>query len=737
MKRIVVLGGGYGGILTAKHLEKKLRKENVRITLIDKNPYHTMLTELHEVAAGRVHEDSIKIYFDQVFAGRKIDFVMDEIKNVDFENQNLVSDKGSYPYDYLVVGTGCKPTFFGKNEYKEHVFTLWSLEDSVILHEHIVEQFRKAAKEQNADVRKELLSFVVVGAGFTGVEMAGELGEYVPELCRLYHVDRSEVSIKLLDMAPRVLPIFPEGLSQNALKKLNNLGVECLTGKPCGNVTENSISFGETVIKSQTIVWVTGVEGSEFMDNVSLEKQGRGRIACNQYLQSKSHNNVYAVGDNIFYIPEGEDKPVPQMVENAETSSKLVAHNIIADIKGTEKKDYKPAFHGAMVSIGGRKGLAQVGMPNKMFNIKNSFIALFIKHFINIVYFMQVLGYTKIWSYIKHEFFHVPNDRSVVGGLTSRQTPVLWTVPLRIWLGISWFLQGFPKLGHKLVGGWETYCTTSEIPTNKSLLCDNLGYPKPKPEGNTGETGETGNTDGEAAASSEGWSLNDNAQNVVRTDGDAGASGDTGGATPGGETPGGETPTPGAEKDLTGWEGFIDSIVNFFEGFKPTAGYFGQQFNFNAIFDHGQSYAWIGWLFYAIEWVYDIFISVSGWFMDYVIAYIAPLFEVILAVGETGIGVLLILGLFTTIAAFGSLALTIMVIVGSLLSYDGIVLSELVWYLVASIALVSVGGRGQVLALDYYVMPKVHGFLQRIPVIKKWYLYGDRMDFTVPTKIKQ
>lgn len=168
-----------------------------------------MLTELHEAAAGRVSEDSIKIYFDQVFAGRKVDFVLDEVKNIDFNKQKLVANKVEYQYDYLVVGTGCKPTYFGKDEIKDKVFTLWSLEDSVILHEHIVEQFRKETDEL---LRKETLSFVIVGAGFTGVELAGELAEYVPELCRLYNVDKDEVSIRLLDMAPRVLPIFPEKL---------------------------------------------------------------------------------------------------------------------------------------------------------------------------------------------------------------------------------------------------------------------------------------------------------------------------------------------------------------------------------------------------------------------------------------------------------------------------------------------------------------------------------------------
>ncbi len=686
MKRIVVLGGGYGGILTAKHLEKKLRKLDVKITIIDKNPYHTMLTELHEVAAGRVHEDSIKIYFDQVIAGRNIDFEMDEIKNIDFKNQKLVSDNSEYPYDYLVIGTGCKPTFFGHDEYKEHVFTLWSLEDATILHEHILEQFRTAAKTKDEVKRKQLLTFVVVGAGFTGVEMAGELAEYIPELCREYEVNKDEVSIKLLDMAPRVLPTFPEKLSNNAVKKLAKLGVESLTGKPCTNVTSESISFGDEVIKSDTIIWTTGVEGSTLIDNLTdVNKQGRGRIVCNKYLQTEEFENVYVVGDNIFYIPEGESRPVPQMVENAEASSKLVAHNIVADIKGTEKEEYDPSFHGAMVSIGARKGLAQVGMPNKMFNIKNSFIALFIKHFINVLYFMQVLGWTKVWSYIKHEFFHTNNNRSVVGGLLSKKTPSIWTVPVRIWLGFMWFLQGLPKVVNKLSGGWDDYCRLNEFPAtfeNNGLICSSLGK----------------------------------TINFVN-------------ATSYANNP--EIPEQLSHEGLKGFDRFLAYINDFFAGFKPTeVTDYGLSYNVFYIFEYYQThFKWIGWLFVAFEWMYNIFMNISEWFMNTIVTWMAPFFEFGLAIGELGVGILLILGLFTVLASTGSLILTMMVIVGSLFSYNGIFLSELFWYLVASVVLLNFGGNGHVLSLDYYVMPKVHGFLQKIPFIKKWYLYGEKVDF--------
>ena len=132
-KQIIVLGGGYGGILAAKNLGKLFKKDDsVEVTLIDKKPYHTMLTELHEVAADRVPEDSIRIEFEKVFAKRKVDFVLDEITDIDFKANTLKSENNTYKYDYLVLGTGCKPTYFGIPGAEEYTKKLWSYEDAVV-----------------------------------------------------------------------------------------------------------------------------------------------------------------------------------------------------------------------------------------------------------------------------------------------------------------------------------------------------------------------------------------------------------------------------------------------------------------------------------------------------------------------------------------------------------------------------------------------------------------------------
>ena len=446
-KRIAILGGGYGGILTAKKLAKKFKKdENVEITLIDQNPYHTLLTELHEVAAGRVTEESIRIDLKKIFAKRKVEVVLDEITDLDFKNNVLKSKNNSYEYDYLVIGAGSKPTYFGIKGAQEYCHKLWSYEDAVNLKEHILQMFRKAVKEPNKAERQKLLTFIVVGGGFTGVEMMGELGEWKERLCKEFYIGEEEVTLYLVDDLPKILPTFPDKLIAKAKKRLNKLGVKVLTNAGVTEVTKDCATIRNNgTINTYTVIWTAGVEGSDIVGKMDIAQKGRKRIVTDDKLQSLDYKNVYIVGDNIFFIPEGEERPVPQMVENAEASADLIAHNVYSDIKGAEKKSYKPTFHGAMVCIGGKYGLASIGSGKKFYSL-SGFFALFVKHFINIVYFIQVAGFNKCFSYLLHEFFHVKDNRSLVGGYFSKSSPNFWLVVLRMFVGYKWLSEGLAKL---------------------------------------------------------------------------------------------------------------------------------------------------------------------------------------------------------------------------------------------------------------------------------------------------
>ncbi|NCB63058.1 MAG: NAD(P)/FAD-dependent oxidoreductase, partial [Clostridia bacterium] len=457
MKNIVIVGAGYAGVLTAKKLAKRLKKrEDVQITIIDKNPFHTMYTELHEVAAQRVDEDSIKIELDKVFAGREVHVVLDTVTSIDFDGKVLEGKVGTYQYDYLVMATGSKPTFFGVPGAEEISYTLWSYDDAVVLREHLQHVFRRAARETDPAERRRLLTFYVVGAGFTGVEMAGELAELVPFMCEKFGIERSEVNMFDVDALSRTVPILPEKLSAKVERRLTKMGVQVILNAGVAGIGKDYIELkqGDKVTRYQagTVIWTAGIESSDIVSEAAhaLQTARRGRIQVDKYLRSVDKPNVYVAGDNIMYIPEGEKDPVPQMVENCEQSAELIAHNLLTEVIGKgELEEYRPKFHGVMVSVGGRYGVARVGTSKHQVNLP-SFLAMFTKHFINVVYFIQVLGWNKVVNYLKHEFFTIRNRRSFVGGHFSNRTPSFLLVPLRVWLGAVWLFEGVMKVAE----GW-------------------------------------------------------------------------------------------------------------------------------------------------------------------------------------------------------------------------------------------------------------------------------------------
>ena len=456
-KKIVILGAGYAGILIAKKIEKKLKKKmminDVKITIIDKNPFHTMLTELHEVAAWRVNEESVRLDIKKIFTGRKVNVVQDTIVETDYKNNTLIGNSGQYEYDYLVMATGCKTNYWGVEGAKEHSFPLWSYQDATQLRDHLMRMFREASIEPNLDRKKELLTFFVIGGGFTGVEMAGELAEFAPIMCRRFKINPSLISINLVDLLPGPMPFLPKKATDRAVKRLQKMNVNLLFNTNVIDVKKDGLQYKQgdkiTYEKSQTVIWVAGTEGSDIAVNsqeLGIAPKSRGRIQTDKYLRSIKHPNVYIAGDNIFYIPEGEESPVPQMVENCEACSPVIAKNIVEELSGSQPtNEYKPTFHGAMVCIGGRYGVAEVGVPGKMF-VLPSFFAMFVKHFINIIYFLQALGWNKVFSYMKMQFFTIRNQRSFVGGHFSNRTPVFWLVPLRIFAGAYLLYMGYRRI---------------------------------------------------------------------------------------------------------------------------------------------------------------------------------------------------------------------------------------------------------------------------------------------------
>jgi NADH:ubiquinone reductase (H+-translocating) len=467
-KKIVILGAGYAGVLTAKKLARRFRKrDDIQITIIDKNRYHTMLTELHEVAGNRVDEDSIRISLKRIFAGRRVEVITDRITAIDYDRQVLTGNSGEYAYDYLVLATGSQPAFYDLPGVQEHTYKLWNYTDAIRLRSHIVDIFGRALNENDPEVRRKLLNIYICGAGFTGVEIAGELAEWIPQLCQEFEIGRDQVKLVEVDMLERVVPALSEKLSAKALRRLQKIGVEVHLETTILSVGADKIVYkknGEIIEdETSTIIWTAGTECSDIAKcSIQLKQIGRGRIQTDPYLRAEGRSNVFVAGDNMFYIPAGESKPVPQMVENCEHSASTIARNLTVSLTGKGGMEtYQPKFHGVMVSIGGRYGLAYVGTAHRKFPLP-SFLAMLVKHLINIVYFIQVLGWNKVVSYLKHEFFTIRHSRSILGGHFSNRTPSFMLVPLRVFLGAFWVWEGIKKIQEgwlqspKLVGFFQS-----------------------------------------------------------------------------------------------------------------------------------------------------------------------------------------------------------------------------------------------------------------------------------------
>lgn len=447
---IVILGAGYAGVHAAKKLARKYKKnDNIQITLIDKNPYHTLMTELHEVAGGRVPEESVKVDLHKIFHRTKVNVVVDCIESVDMDKQQVKTTFGAYEYDYLLMGMGSEQAYFGIPGVKEHSFGLWSLDEALAIKEQIIHNFKKASLERDAKVRKELLTFVVAGAGFTGVEMAGELLEWKHTLAEKYHVDVNEVTVMVVEAAGRILSMLDEKQAMKTEKYLAKHDVALLKNAPIVEVTPDSLKLKDgKVIKTHTLIWTCGVQGVEDMTKYDLELTRNQRAKANKYMQAEGKENVYVIGDCAF-VEEEPGKVNPQIVEAAEQTAVTAVKNVINSIEGKQERvEFKSNYHGFMVSIGGRYGVANL-MGMKL----SGFFAMVMKHLINMVYLFGVLNVHSVYHYLQHEFFGMKQTRNIMRGHLSSKGNRLWLVPLRLYIGVLWLIEGLKKLVGD--GTWE------------------------------------------------------------------------------------------------------------------------------------------------------------------------------------------------------------------------------------------------------------------------------------------
>lgn len=411
MTNVVVVGAGFAGVLTAKYLEQKLGKEkDVCITLIDKNDYHTMRTEIHAAATSRGKSTNIIYPLADIYKGKNVNLVKDTVSKIDFGAKKVIGTDGCYEYDYLVLSAGSQPAYFGIPGAKENTLPFWTFDDALDIKTKLSETFENAAKLADADERKAALSFYVVGAGLTGVELAGELAEVIPLLCEKYSVDKNDTSVTVLDAAARAIPNLPAHRGNTATKILTEMGCEMIFNAKVKEVKPDAIVYevnGTEVCKPKGMaVWSAGITANDVTLEAAkeLKSERGGRIVDNYYLESVTDPSVYVCGDNMYYVPKGKKGTVPQMVENCEQASKIVANNIANKITGEGKqKTYKPSLHGCMVSLGAKKGLTYFILGPLAIPLPSLPTQIF-KRAINIVYLAPVIGFSKLPTLINREY---------------------------------------------------------------------------------------------------------------------------------------------------------------------------------------------------------------------------------------------------------------------------------------------------------------------------------------------
>lgn len=368
---IVILGAGYGGMITATRLSKLLGHNEANITLVNKHDYHYQTTWLHEPAAGTLSPERTRMPIASVLDLNKIKFVQDIVVEIKAADKKVVLENGELEYDYLVVGLGSEAETFGVPGVHEYAFSKWTVNGAREVKEHIEYMFAKY--NNTAEKKDELLTFVVAGAGFTGIEFIGELSERVPELCEHYDIPREKVKLYVIEAAPTALPGFDPELVEYAMNLLESRGVEFKINCPIKEVTETGVSLANgDEIKAETVVWATGVRGSSIIEKSGFEAM-RGRIKVEPDLRAPGYEDVFVIGDCALLINEEINRPYPPTAQIAMQMAEVCAHNIKALIKNDPLKTFKPDIKGTVASLGGKEAIGVVG-TRKLFGSSANFM---------------------------------------------------------------------------------------------------------------------------------------------------------------------------------------------------------------------------------------------------------------------------------------------------------------------------------------------------------------------------
>lgn len=398
-KRVIIVGGGFAGLNAAKVLAGE---PGLRVKLVDQRNHHLFQPLLYQVATAGLSPADIAVPIRSLFrASPNVSVHMGRVTGVSLTEKFVSLGEEKQPYDYLLLACGARHSYFGHGEWEENAPGLKTLEQAVEMRRRLLNAFEAAENETDAEKLKTLLTFVVVGAGPTGMELAGAIADISRTvlLKDFRRIDPKSARIVLLEAGPRVLPAFPPELSAHAARDVTALGVEVRTGAAVTGIDKDGVDLGAERIAAKTVFWCAGVQVSGLVKTLGVTLDRAGRIHVNPDLSIPGAPEVFAAGDIVHLeLPGGS--LLPGLAPAAIQAGRAAARNILASIQGGEREAFVYKDKGLMATIGKRKAIARIGG----FNLTGlaAWLAWLFVHLLFLVGFKNrvfVLGQW-IWSYL-------------------------------------------------------------------------------------------------------------------------------------------------------------------------------------------------------------------------------------------------------------------------------------------------------------------------------------------------
>jgi NADH dehydrogenase len=361
-KKIVIIGGGFGGLTAAKQLENS----DFQITLIDKTNHHVFQPLLYQVAMAALSPGDIAVPIRSVFRGtKKVEVLLDEAVSIDKEKKRVyvsrIDIEDFIEYDYLVLAVGTKHSYFGKNEWEKYAPGLKTLNDALTIREKVFSSLEIAEKLHGTEEASKYLTFVIVGGGPTGVELAGALSEILLENVKNDYrfIDSRQINIYLIEGIDKILPSFPDELSHRAQTDLENLGVKILLNTRVTDIDEKGVIIGDKIIKTKNIIWAAGNEAQPLLKTLNVPLDKSGRVIAERDLTIKNYPEIFVIGDAAV-VKDEKGNYLPGVAQVAIQQGKFVAKMIMGSSGINKNEVFKYRDRGTLATIGRAKAVALI-----------------------------------------------------------------------------------------------------------------------------------------------------------------------------------------------------------------------------------------------------------------------------------------------------------------------------------------------------------------------------------------